>query len=67
MSGEAEQAGGGESARKKEKQENCDQPIRRQQWSVHDGMHRFRLDVMISDSETFVYSSSYLHMTDFKK
>lgn len=40
MSGGVEQAGSGESARKKEKQKNCDQPIRRQQWSVHDGMHR---------------------------
>lgn len=39
MSGEVEQAGSGESARKKEKQKKCDQPIRRQQWSVHDGMH----------------------------
>lgn len=41
MSGEAEQAGSGESARKEEKQKKCDQPIRRQQWSAHRGMHRF--------------------------
>lgn len=41
MSGAVEQAGSGESARKEE-EEKCDQPIRRQQCSVHDGMHRVR-------------------------
>lgn len=36
MSGEVEQAGSGESARKKEKEKKCDQPIRRQRCSGRD-------------------------------
>lgn len=51
MSGEVEQAGSGESARQKEKQKRCDQPIRRQQWSVHDGMHRFHSGLFHSSLE----------------
>lgn len=57
MSGEVEQAGSGESARKKEKQKNCDQPIRRQQRSVHNGMHRQQQDITLAD----IYVRFVLH------
>lgn len=60
MSGEVEQAGSGESARKKEKQKKCDQPIRRQQWSVHDGMHRFCSLIFLSSLKVPLVGVGYI-------
>lgn len=51
-----EQAGSGKSARKEEKQ-NTDQPIRRQQWRSHDGMHQDHRPLLIFASDTILQDS----------